>query len=71
MPVYICAVPWMSNRSREVLLCDSHEDTEQDFAKLLRKDVPVFLASCPESPALRAGEGTTAKIIHREASSRE
>lgn len=51
----------MSNRSREILVCDSHEDTEQDFAKLLRKDVPVFLASCPESPALQGGGGNYSK----------
>lgn len=70
-PVYIYAIQWMPKRSWKILVCSSHQETEQNFAKLLRKDVPVFLASCTEPPALRAGEGATAKIKHREASSRE
>lgn len=42
VPVYIYAIQWMSNRSWKILVCNSHEETEQNFAKLLRNDVPAF-----------------------------
>lgn len=42
VPVYIYAIQWMSSRSWKILVCHSYEETEQNFAKLLRKDVPGF-----------------------------
>lgn len=71
VPVYVYAIQWVSNRSWKILVCNSHKETEQNFCKAAQERCSCFLASCTESPALRAGEGTTAKIIHREASSRE
>lgn len=42
VPVYIYAIQWMSSRSWKILVYNSYEETEQNFAKLLWKDVPGF-----------------------------
>lgn len=46
-PVYIYAIQWISNRSWKIFICNSHKETEQNFAKLLRKDVPGFWPTAP------------------------
>lgn len=64
VPAYVCMNPWLSGAGK---FCLGYLTEKQN--KILQscsgKMFLFFLASCTKSPALRAGEGTAAKIIQR------